>query len=112
MPADLKVILLAVLNACLITGGVGFQKLNAIRGGNPFFSGWIVGAFICLAPTFFIGNIAFVIGGRMSVFIPVISIHYVLIALMGHWLFDEGLAPQQVLGLGLIVAGVALITSR
>jgi drug/metabolite transporter (DMT)-like permease len=109
MSTDTKVILLGLLNAALLTAGCGFQKLNGVKGGDPVFSKWILAAFACLAPTFFIGNLAFAIGGRASLFIAVTAVAYIWIAIMAWWLFGEPLGAQIVGGLVLIVAGVGLV---
>jgi drug/metabolite transporter (DMT)-like permease len=108
MTADLKIVLLALLNASLLTGGVYFQKLNGVKGGSSVLSPWIALAFLCMAPTFFIGNLAFALGGRIGLFIPVTAVAYVFIGLMGLLIFKEPMSLLQGLGLVLIVAGIAL----
>lgn len=108
MTADTKVVLLALLNAALLTAGVGFQKLNGVRGGNPVTGPWILAAFLCMAPTFFVGNVAMGIG-RVSLFVPVTAVAYISIALMSWACFGEALVPRQMAGLVLLVLGVALV---
>jgi drug/metabolite transporter (DMT)-like permease len=107
-----KVVLLALANAGLMTAGIFFQKLNGARGGNVFVSRWLVLSVICYLPTFFLGNLAFAIGGKMSVFIPVSAVMYVLVIAVGRWAFGEPIALVQVGGCLLVLVGVALIASR
>lgn len=107
-----KVLLLAVLNAVLVTAGASFQKLNAVRSSNVVVSGWLIAAAACLVPTFFIGNVAFAIGGRMSHFVPVTAVTYVLSLVVGKVAFCEDVGTDKVVGCLLIVAGVALIARR
>jgi uncharacterized membrane protein len=106
----MKVVLLGVLNAALVAAGVSLQKLNALRSGNLVLSGWIVAAAACMAPTFFIGNLALSIGGRMSVFVPVTALVHLFVLAVAKYAFDEPVGYSQLLGTSLIVAGVYFCT--
>lgn len=46
---------------------------------------------------------------EVSVAYPMLSIGYVLNALLAWWLFGEAVTPQRWLGIGVIVIGVALV---
>jgi drug/metabolite transporter (DMT)-like permease len=105
---DAKVVLLALVTAALTTAGLSLQKVNEVRGGG-LLSGWLVLAVVCFLPTFFITNLAFAIGGRISLYVPVTAAQYVLTLLAGRYLFHEAIAWDKWLGCALILAGVAAI---
>ena len=107
---DAKVFVLALLNALLLTGGVVFQKLNGVNQGNVVISGWLTLALICFAPTFFLGNQALLIGGRVSVFnTSTAAMHFVLITVIGHYVFREPLGLEQIAGVGFIMVGLGFL---
>jgi drug/metabolite transporter (DMT)-like permease len=103
------VALLALATATLTAAGIFFQKLNGVRSGHPFVSGWLLLAVICFFPTFIITNKVFLLGGRMSVYVPVTASSYVLTMLAGRFYFHEVVSWDKWLGCGLILAGVAAI---
>jgi multidrug transporter EmrE-like cation transporter len=45
----------------------------------------------------------------VSVAYPMLSIGYVLNALLAHWLFGETLSAQKLLGIAVIIVGVAIL---
>ncbi len=45
----------------------------------------------------------------MSVAFPSVSVSYVLVAILGHFMFGESFSLKQIGGLALIVSGVVLI---
>ncbi|EFH09641.1 DMT family transporter [Pseudoroseomonas cervicalis] len=47
----------------------------------------------------------------MSVALPCTAASYVIIALIGHFMFGEALGPQKVAAIGLISLGVALLAT-
>ncbi|MEY3297215.1 MAG: putative 4-amino-4-deoxy-L-arabinose-phosphoundecaprenol flippase subunit ArnF [Cyanobacteriota bacterium] len=49
---------------------------------------------------------------KLSVAAPSASLIYLASVLMGHFVFGEALPPDRLLGLGLIVLGVVLVTTR
>lgn len=106
---DAQVALLGLANAVMMTAGSFFQKLNGTRAGGLLLSGWIVAATLCFLPTFFIGNLVFLRGGRISVFIPMSAATYVLTLIVARLYFREVVGGGQMLGCLLIVAGVVLI---
>src|SRR5215475_3804720 len=86
---DTKVILLALTVATLTSAGNFFQKLNGVREGNVFMSIWLILAVICFFPTFLITNAVFLMGGRMSLFVPLTATAYVISMLIGRFYFGE-----------------------
>jgi multidrug transporter EmrE-like cation transporter len=107
---DTKVLLLGLLNAFLTAAGIFFQKVNGTRAGNnAYLSGWLLLATICFFPTFVITNKVFLMGGRMSLFIPVTAATYVLSMLAGRYYFGETVSYVRWLGCALIIAGVGAI---
>jgi drug/metabolite transporter (DMT)-like permease len=106
---DAQVALFGLFNAVLMTAGGFFQKLNGTRGGGLLLSGWVVVATLCYLPTFFIGNLVFSWGGRISVFVPMSAATYVLTLVVARLYFREAVGLGQVAGCLLVVAGVALI---
>jgi drug/metabolite transporter (DMT)-like permease len=106
---DVKVILMALLTATLTAAGLFFQKLNGVRGGNPFVSGWLALAVLCFFPTFLLASKAFSMGGRMSLFVPVTAATYILTMLAGRLYFHEEVSWVPWAGCALIVAGVGAI---
>jgi drug/metabolite transporter (DMT)-like permease len=104
-----KVVLLALTVAALTAAGVFFQKINGVRVGNVFLSGWILLATICFFPTFLITNKVFLMGGRVSVFIPLTAATYVFSMLIGRFYFRETVSSARWVGCALIIAGVAAI---
>lgn len=48
----------------------------------------------------------------LSYVLPVTSIGYVLVAIVGRVLLNEQISPQRWAGIGLIVGGVALVSAR
>jgi drug/metabolite transporter (DMT)-like permease len=106
---DAKVVLLALLTALLTTGGLFFQKLNEVRAGGVLLSGWLVLSLVCFLPTFFVTNLAFQIGGRMSLYVPVTAAQYVLALLAGRFYFNESVTWDKWAGCALILLGVGAI---
>jgi uncharacterized membrane protein len=106
---DTKVVLFGLLTATLTATGTFFQKMNGIRAGHPVLSGWLILATMCFFPTFVITNKVFVMGGRMSLFVPLTALTYVMSTMTGRFVFGEALGWDKWLGCALIVLGVAAI---
>jgi uncharacterized membrane protein len=104
-----KVVALALAVAALTAAGTFFQKLNGVRVGNAFVSGWLFLATACFFPTFLITNKVFLMGGRMSVYVPLTAATYVLSMLAGRFYFGEQVSWEKWLGCVLIIAGVGTI---
>jgi len=92
-----------------MAAGTFFQKVNGVRAGNPFVSGWLVLATICFLPTFLIANKVFLMGGRLSLFVPATAANYVFSMLIGRFYFGEDVSLVRWLGCGLIMLGVGAI---
>jgi drug/metabolite transporter (DMT)-like permease len=106
---DTKVALLALSVATLTSAGNFFQKLNGVREGNVFLSLWLILATACFLPTFVITNAVFLMGGRMSLFVPLTATAYVISMLLGRFYFGEVVSWGRWLGFALILAGVGAI---
>jgi len=106
---DTKVILFGLCTAALTAAGTFFQKLNGVRFGNAFLSGWLLLAAICFFPTFIITNKVFLMGGRMSLFVPATAAAYVFSMLVGRYYFGEEVSYNRWFGCALIVVGVGVV---
>jgi len=106
---DVNVVLLGLSTAALTAAGTFFQKLNGVRVGNAFLSGWLVLAATCFFPTFVITNKVFLAGGKMSLFVPATAAAYVFSMLVGRFYFSEEVSYNRWFGCALIVAGVGIV---
>src|SRR5271165_792693 len=95
---DAQVVLLGLLIAALTAVGQFFQKLNGVRIGNPWLSGWLVLATVCFFPTFVIANKVFLMGGKMSLFVPATAATYVFSMLTGRYYFGEDVSYTRWVG--------------
>ena len=100
--------LLGLLNATLMAAGMFFQKLNGVKGGGTLLSGWLILSLCCFAPTFPIANKVFLMGGKMSLFVPMGAMTYVLSMASGQFYFGEPVSWVQWLGALLILGGVTV----
>ena len=107
--ASAEVALWGLVTAALTAAGIFFQKLNGVRSGHPLWSGWLILAVICFFPTFIIANKIFLLGGRMSLFVPVTAANYVFSMVISRYYFGEEVSPLRWFGCTLIVAGVTAI---
>lgn len=108
--SDAFVVLLALCSAVLTAAGIFFQKINATREGGVLISGWLALSVICFFPTFVIANKVFLMGGKMSLFVPVTATTYSLSMLVGRFYFSETVSYGRWIGCALILAGVAAVT--
>jgi uncharacterized membrane protein len=95
--------------AALTSAGIFFQKLNGVRAGHPLLSGWLALAVICFFPTFVIANKVFLMGGRMSLFVPLTAANYIFSMLLSRYYFGEEVSYTRWVGCALILAGVSAI---
>jgi uncharacterized membrane protein len=106
---DGRVVVLGLCSAALTAAGTFFQKLNGVRVGNPFLSGWLLLAATCFFPTFVITNKVFLAGGKMSLFVPATAAAYVFSMLVGRYCFGEDVSYSRWFGCALIVVGVGVV---
>jgi drug/metabolite transporter (DMT)-like permease len=106
---DTKVVVFGLCTAALTAAGTFFQKLNGVRAGNAIVSVWLVLATICFFPTFVITNKVFIMGGRMSLFVPTTAASYFLSMLVARFYFHEEVSYNRWIGCALIIAGVTAI---
>jgi uncharacterized membrane protein len=107
---ETRVVLYALATALLNAAGTFFQKLNGVRGGsNSFLTPLLLVATACYLPTFVLTNKAFLIGGKVSLFVPITALTYVFSMLAGRFYFGELVSGGRWLGCALIIAGVGAI---
>jgi uncharacterized membrane protein len=106
---DTAVVLAGLCTAVLTTGGLFFQKVNGTRDGGILVSGWLALSIVCFGPTFVIANKVFLMGGKMSLYVPVTAMTYVLSMLLGRFCFGESVSYLRWMGCGLVLMGVAAI---
>jgi uncharacterized membrane protein len=109
LTSDAGVALWGLVTAALTSAGIFFQKLNGVRSGHPLFSGWLALAVICFFPTFVIANKVFLMGGRMSLFVPATAATYVFSMVISRYYFGEDVSYARWFGCALILAGVTAI---
>lgn len=123
-PASLALILFGVLlNACaqlLLKAGVNnvvsaigtfdYSLANLWPVGLRLATQWpIIGGLSC----YVVSVVVWILGlSRVDVSIayPLLSIGYVLNAAAAWWLFGEALTPTRLLGIGVIIVGVYILT--
>ena len=71
---------------------------------------WAVGAGLATGIALIFLNEAFARGGRGGVAVAVMNANFMLVALAGWFLFKESLDAGKLLGLGLTLAGLWLLT--
>jgi drug/metabolite transporter (DMT)-like permease len=106
---DTRVVLLGFCVAALTSAGNFFQKLNGVRGGNAYVSVWLLLATACFFPTYVIANKVFLMGGKLSLFVPATATAYVFSIIVGRLYFGEPVAWDKWFGCLLILAGVGTI---
>jgi uncharacterized membrane protein len=114
---DAKVVVMGLVVAALTSAGNVFQKVNGLRGGMPLIalggiplvSVWLVLSVVCFFPTFLITNRVFLMGGKISLFVPVTATAYVMSMSVGRFAFGEVVPWSRWAGCGLILAGVAAV---
>jgi drug/metabolite transporter (DMT)-like permease len=106
--AHVKVVLLALLNGALVSGGGALQRLNGERHGHPVWSVWILLAMLLMGPSFLVSNWAYSIGGKMSLFVPVTAVTYVFSLILAKVAFKETVDWLQWVGCGFVVVGIAI----
>jgi drug/metabolite transporter (DMT)-like permease len=109
LPSDTAVALLALCTAVLTAAGIFFQKLNGMREGGALVSWWLALSVACFFPTFVIANKVFLMGGKMSLFVPLTATTYVLSMLVGRFYFGESVSVVRWIGCGLILVGIGAI---
>ena len=103
----------AVLLGVMI-GELPLALAEWFRRGQPAFNGggmaWAVVSGIATGVALIFLNEAFARGARGGIAVGVMNANFVLVALAGWFLFKEGLDAGKLLGLGLTLAGLWLMT--
>jgi multidrug transporter EmrE-like cation transporter len=123
-PASLGLILFGVfLNACAqlllkagvnnVTASIGtfaYSLENALPVGVRLATQWpILGGLAC----YVVSVVVWILGlsrVEVSVAYPLVSLGYVLNAVAAWWLFGEALTPMRIVGIGIIIFGVYVLT--
>ena len=123
-PASLALILFGVfLNACAqlllkagvnsVTAAIGtfdYSLANAWPVGVRLATQWpIIGGLAC----YVVSVVVWILGLSrvdVSVAYPLLSLGYVLNAGAAWWLFGEALTPMRLVGIGIIIVGVVVLT--
>ena len=79
--------------------------LSSFRAlANPF-----VAAGVALLVIFFVAHMIVLSWADLSYVLPMTSVGYVLVTVLGWWLLDEAVRPARWLGILVITAGVILV---
>ena len=110
MPYALLVlsILIAVIGQTMFK--LGTESKSSI--GEPFWSVFLVPSVICGLFLYFVSALIYIQVLRqipLSIAYPSLSLSYVIVVMLGVFLFNETLYKGQILGLLLIVLGVLLL---
>ena len=120
-----KVIFYTILTSILITGGQVFWKIGISRAGGFYLTDqtWIANIFRIILNSyvllgFFIYAIATVFfmyllaNYKVSFIIPLSSISYIFALIAGRLIFDEFISISNIVGVFIIIIGVAVISMR
>lgn len=119
-PQEFGLLLISVVTSSL---GQFFLKLGAVQLGQVTGDNALSHILrIATTPALVAGLTAYGIGAisyillltrvKLSVAAPSASLIYLASVLIGYFFFQEALSPGRLVGLGLIVVGVVLVTSR
>lgn len=105
----------AALAGGIVTGIAGQLLLKAGAGAESFFQQLfkpqtVIGLFLYVVAAFL-----YILALRkipVSVAFPSVSLSYAIVAVLGHFLYNEPFGLPQIAGLALIVGGVALINQH
>ncbi len=79
--------------------------LSSFRAlSNPF-----VAAGVTLLVIFFVAHMIVLSWADLSYVLPMTSVGYILVTVLGWWLLDEAVRPARWLGIAVITAGVVLV---
>ncbi len=65
---------------------------------------------VALQATFFFTYLALLSRADVSLVLPMTAVDYIVVALLAQWLLGEAVTPARWAGIGLIVAGVFLVS--
>jgi drug/metabolite transporter (DMT)-like permease len=119
-PQELGLLLISVVAS---TFGQLFLKLGALQLGQVTAANiWGHIFKIATTPALLVGLAAYGLGAisyillltrvKLSVAAPSASLIYLTTVLIGYFVFKEALPPARLAGLGLIMMGVVLVTTR
>ncbi len=108
MPSYLSLLLSIVFGI----GGQLLLKAGASRASGNIIAQLFAPLSICGLALYFFSAMAYMYALRklpVSVAFPTVAISYPIVALLAYWTAGEQLGLNRILGIGLVVAGVALI---
>ncbi|MFN4275334.1 MAG: DMT family transporter [Ferrovibrio sp.] len=101
------------LAAGILLGVAGQILLKAGASGETLLQQFLSPQSIIGLALYFAAAVCYMLALRkipVSIAFPSVSLSYVLVALLGFWLYGEALTPAKLGGIALVCAGVFLIT--
>lgn len=101
------------LAAGILLGVAGQILLKAGASGETLLQQFLAPQSIIGLALYFAAAVCYMLALRkipVSIAFPSVSLSYVLVALLGFWLYGEALTPAKLGGIALVCAGVFLIT--
>lgn len=90
-------------------GQFEFSLANAWPVGRELATNWpIIGGLACYAVSVVVWIMA-LSRVEVSIAYPMLSIGYVVNAVLAWWLFGEAVGPQRLIGIGVIIIGVIIV---
>jgi undecaprenyl phosphate-alpha-L-ara4N flippase subunit ArnE len=102
--------LLIVLASLLSCSGQLCQKQATVGKGRRHLLGWLAASVLLLAMAMLVW-LRVLQTVPLGVAYPMLSLNFIFVALASRWLWHEALSGRHVLGIVLIVAGVAVMGS-
>ena len=93
-------------------GGQLLLKVSAARSSGSIIAQLFAPLTICGLGLYFISALGYMYALRklpVSVAFPTVALSYPIVALLAYWTAGEQLGLNRMIGIGLVVAGVALI---
>lgn len=106
---------IAALAIGILIGVAGQMLLKAGASGETLLKQFLAPQSILGLGLYFAAALCYMYALRkipVSVAFPSVSLSYVLVALLAHWMLGESMGPQKLAGIALIVGGVFLITRQ
>lgn len=101
------------LAAGILLGVAGQMLLKSDAGGETLLQQFLAPQSVFGLALYFAAAVFYMLALRkipVSVAFPSVSLSYVLVALLGFWLYGEALTPSKLVGIALVCIGVFLIT--
>jgi drug/metabolite transporter (DMT)-like permease len=99
-------ILLGIIGQMLLKGGAGEESIVAQYSAPQSLLGLMCYFVAAICYMFALRRIA------VSVAFPAVSLSYVVVVVLGYWLYDERVGWEKLIGVGLICGGVLLVARQ